>query len=140
MAYGFGYPSYMSNFGPQQPFGAQMNISPQMPVQPPQSAAMQQTGAGAQSGFVCRPVTSRAEVDAFQIPFDGSTTYFVDTSNGKIYAKTFNFSNGTAPVVTYIRETDAPMPQYATIEDLNALREELTKTRKVAKKHDDADE
>lgn len=93
-----------------------------MPQMPPQNAPQPSAPA-----LRCIPVTSRAEVDGFQIPFDGSTTYFADTSNGKIYAKTFNFSNGTAPVVTYIRENDVPVPQYATIEDLNALREEFKK-------------
>lgn len=140
MAYGFGYPSYMPNYGAQQPFSAQMNIPPQMPVQPPQGASMGQQTANMQTGFVCRPVTSRAEAETFQIPFDGSTTYFVDTSTGKIYSKTFNFTNGTAPLVTYIRESDVPAPQYATIDDLNALREEFMKTKRVVRKHDDDDE
>ena len=85
-------------------------------------AAPQQT----QSGFVCRPVTSRAEVEAYQIPFDGSATYFVDTSNGKIYSKAFDFASGSAPIVTYVREVQQVV-RYATIEDLEALRDELTK-------------
>lgn len=115
-------------------------MAQQMPVQAPQSVPMAQPMNNATPALRCIPVTSRAEVDAFQIPFDGSTTYFADTSNGKIYAKTFNFSNGTAPVVTYIRESDVPAPQYATIDDLNALREELMSKRKAVKKNDDADE
>ncbi len=111
-------------------------IPSQMPLQAPQSVPMAQPINNTNQALRCIPVTSRAEVDAFQIPFDGSTTYFADTSNGKIYAKTFNFSNGTAPVVTYIRESDVPVPQYATIEDLNALREELMSKRKAVKKND----
>lgn len=108
---GYGYSQYMPQM--VQPQVAQ----PQM-VQP----QMQQN---AQNGFLCRPVTSRAEAEVFQIPFDGSTTYFVDTANGKIYSKTFNFANGTAPLVTYIQEAAVPVPKYATMEDLNALRNEL---------------
>lgn len=81
-----------------------------------------QTQAG---GFVCRPVTSRAEAEVFQIPFDGSTTYFVDTSSGAIYAKAFDMNTGTAPIVTYTRQT-TPAVRYATIDELNALRAELT--------------
>ena len=93
-----------------------------MPAQQP----MQQPVANnAPGGFMCRPVTSRAEAEVAQIPFDGSTTYFVDTANGKIYAKTFNFANGTAPLVTYIQEATVPAPKYATVEDLQKLREEL---------------
>lgn len=114
---------------------------PQMPVQAPQSVSVGQMANNTPGGFVCRPVTSRAEAEVFQIPFDGSTTYFADTSNGKIYAKTFNFNNGTAPVVTYIRESDVPVPQYATMEDLNALREEfLAKPKKEVKKSEPDDE
>lgn len=86
-------------------------------------------------GYVCRPVTSKAEAEVFQIPFDGSTTYFVDTSNGNIYSKAFDFQTGTAPVSTYVKET-VPLVQYATIDDLNALREELTKKGKAVKKND----
>lgn len=102
---GYGYNQYM----------------PQM-VQPQMTQQVQQN---AQNGFLCRPVTSRAEAEVFQIPFDGSTTYFVDTANGKIYSKTFNFANGTAPLVTYIQEAAVPAPKYATLDDLNALRIEL---------------
>ena len=87
------------------------------------------------NGFMCKPVTSRVEAEVFQIPFDGSTTYFVDTANGKIYSKTFNFANGTAPLVTYVPETTAPIPRYATVDDLKALREELL----GGMKHDDAE-
>ena len=97
----------------------------QMPVQAPQSASSAQVVNNTPNGFICRPVTSRAEAEVFQIPFDGSTTFFVDTANGKIYSKTFNFVNGTAPLVTYIQEAAVPVPQYATMDDLNALREEL---------------
>lgn len=104
---GYGYSQYM----------------PQM-VQP-QQAPFPAQPSNAQTGFMCRPVTSKAEAEVFQIPFDGSTTYFVDTANGKIYSKTFNFANGTAPLVTYIQETAVPVPKYATMDDLNALRNEL---------------
>ena len=113
---------------------------PQMPVQAPQSVPNPQTMSNTAPSLRCIPVTSQSQADTFQIPFDGSTTYFVDTSNGKIYAKTFDFNTGAAPLVTYVRETIGPVPQYATIEDLNALREELLSKRKAVKKNDDADE
>lgn len=106
-------------------FNPMQTYAPQMPVQGPQSVSAFPVANNNPGGFLCRPVTSRAEAEVFQIPFDGSTTYFVDTANGKIYSKTFNFSNGTAPLVTYIQEAAVPAPQYATIDDLNALREEL---------------
>lgn len=77
------------------------------------------------AGLSCRPVTSREEAVAAQIPFDGSTTYFVDTSNRKIYAKTFDFGTGTAPLVVYSREQEPPPVVYATMEDLNRFRDEI---------------
>lgn len=111
----------------------------QMPMQAPQTASYPQAANNQQAIFPCRPVTSRAEAEVFQIPFDGSTTYFVDTANGKIYSKTFNFNDGTAPLVTYIKESDVPVPKYATMEDLEALRAELTKPRKAVKKNAEPD-
>ena len=123
-----------NNYNPYS-FAPSNNFMPQMHVQATQNGFSPQMVNNASPVMRCVPVTSRAEVDGFQIPFDGSTTYFADTSNGKIYAKTFNFNNGTAPVVTYIRETDVPVPQYATIDDLNALREEfLSKSKKGGEK------
>lgn len=103
---------------PVQQFNAPVAASGFYPIQ---TQPAQQTQAGA---LVCRAVTSRAEAEVFQIPFDGSTTYFVDTSSGNIYAKAFDMSTGTAPLVTYTREIVRPV-QYATLADLQALREEL---------------
>lgn len=142
MAYTYGYPNYgfnaMPSYNPQ-------NFAP-APTPAPQTA---QVGVTSPSGFSCRPVTSKAEAEVFQIPFDGSTTYFVDTANGKIYSKTFNFNDGTAPLVTYVRETVAPAPQYAPLDAMDALRgeidalkeeiESLKKTKKAVKKDEPDD-
>lgn len=125
---------YYGGFNPMNTF------MPQMPVQGPQNVSGVQSVNNAAPALRCIPVTSQSQADTFQIPFDGSTTYFVDTSNGKIYAKTFDFNTGSAPLVTYVRETVVPVTQYTTIDDLNALREELMSKRKAVKKNDDADE
>ena len=127
-------PSYFGGYNPVNTY------MPTMPVQAPQSVSPVQPMNNAAPTLRCIPVTSRSEAESFQIPFDGSTTYFADTSNGKIYSKTFNFNNGTAPIVTYIRETDVPVPQYATIDDLNALRNEFISHTKKAVSKDDSDE
>ena len=119
---GYGYNTYM----------------PPMVQQPAQQVAFPAQQSNAQNGFMCRPVTSKAEAEVFQIPFDGSTTYFVDTANGKIYSKTFNFANGTAPLVTYIQEAAVPVPKFATVEDLEALKKELTE--KMEGKADESNE
>ena len=111
-----------------------------MPFQMPMYAQQQTMPQNATPGLTVRLVTSKDEVSGQQIPFDGSTTYFVDTSNGKIYAKAFDPNTGTAPIVTYVREVETPV-HYATIEDLNALadslRAELRPKRKVVKIDDD---
>lgn len=143
MAYPFNYPGYSYSTAPYVP----QNFNP-APVQAPTAPQAAQTGITSPSGYLCCPVTSKAEAEVFQIPFDGSTTYFVDTANGKIYSKTFNFSNGTAPLVTYIREVDAPVPQYASIEsveslrsDFDSLKEEIeTMKKKAVKKNDKQDD
>lgn len=141
MAYPYNFPSYGAfpvynppNFNPAAP------VSPQTPT----------GGVTSPSGFSCRPVTSKAEAEVFQIPFDGSTTYFVDTANGKIYSKTFNFSDGTAPLVTYVRESVLPPVQYAPLDAMDALRgeiealkeeiESLKKTKKAVKRNEDPDD
>lgn len=146
MPYPYNYPNY-SAFNPALSYAPQ-NFSAQ-PVQPPAQPQTTQSGVNGQSGFVCRPVTSRAEAEVYQIPFDGSTTYFVDTANGKIYSKTFNFANGTAPLVTYIREEEVPAVQYVTADvvetlrgEIETLREEiesLKKTKKAVKRNDESD-
>lgn len=142
MAFPYTYPNY-GNFNPTPSFIPQNYANP-APVQ----AQTPTSGVTSPSGFACRPVTSKAEAEVFQIPFDGSTTYFVDTANGKIYSKTFNFNDGTAPLVTYVRESVVPPPQYAPLDAMEALRGEienlkteiaaLKKTKKAVKKDDEA--
>lgn len=135
----YGYPT-MGNYAPLQTYLNQPTLYP--PATPNVAPA---ASVGQTQGFVCKPVTSRAEAVAYQIPFDGTTTYFVDTSNGCIYAKTFNFNDGTAPLQVYVREVDNPAPvvQYATVdmvEDLKREISELKKTRKVVKKNEPDDD
>lgn len=139
MAYPYSYPNYG--------FNAMPSYNPQNFAPPaPQTAQVSVTSP---SGFSCRPVTSKAEAEVFQIPFDGSTTYFVDTANGKIYSKTFNFNDGTAPLVTFVRESVAPPVQYAPLDAMDALRgeiealkeeiESLKKTKKAVKRDESDD-
>ena len=138
------YPAFnpfQQNFAP-----AAYQMPPQMPQQNVQQPSTSQNIPAVPNASAMRLVASKAEVIAAQIPFDGSTYYFLDTSNGKIYAKTFNFSDGTAPIVTYSREVEQQI-QYATLEDINALKAEIEslkaakpeRTVKAAKKND-ADE
>lgn len=127
------YPTYMPYQYPQR----QDYRQPMQPVIPQNNP-----------GFNCLPVTSRAEAEVFQIPFDGSTTYFVDTANGKIYAKTFNATTGAAPLVTFSRDAEvvAATPEYVTKDTIdemkqtiNRIAEEVDKIKKGKVKKDDAD-
>lgn len=118
------YPTYMPQY-PQR----QQEYRPMMPM-------MAQPVIPQSNGFNCLPVTSKAEAEVYQIPFDGTTTYFVDTANGKIYAKTFNATTGAAPLVTFSRDAEVVVrpPQYVTMEDFNALKEEIERLKKPTKK------
>ena len=122
----YGYQAYGQPAAPYTlPRQDYMGQVMQRPLQPPQ-----QNG---QSGFLCRPVTSKAEAEVAQIPFDGTTAWFYDTSADVMYAKTFNFADGTAPVLTYTREVPAPPVQYATVAQLNAVLEELAQLKQQGK-------
>ncbi len=87
------------------------NAAPQTPVVPQQMAVT--------------PVTGMAQVEAAQVSFDGTPAYFYDTAADAVYIKQFDPRNGTSPIVTYRREQQAPPPQYATVEMVNALAERL---------------
>lgn len=100
-----------------QPYQRQDYIPSNIPglVQTPQS-------------FGIRPVASREEAAVAQIPFDGSTAYFLNTATGEIYAKAFR-QDGTAPLETYKKVTEQPV-QYATVDQLQALVDEIEKLKR----------
>ena len=108
MAYGY-QPMY------QQPYGYQRQEYMPQQMQQPQ-------------GQMMRYVTSRAEAEVAQIPFDGSTAYFLDTSSGKIYGKALR-ADGTAPLIAYAREAEATPAVYVTQEQFDTLSEAMAKLR-----------
>lgn len=121
-------PAY-GNYTPLSPMGAQY-----MPVQPQQTP---QTPS-----FGVRPVTGREEAVAAQVDFCGPGTLMPDLGHGIIYLKRFNPNTGACDLFAFPLaqpEQPTPQPQYATMEDLNALREELTRKPKGGKRGD-ADE
>lgn len=111
---------------------------PQMPVQAPQNVPQTQTANNPQSGFACRPVTSREEAQAVQVDFFGPGTLMPDLGHGVVYLKRFNQNTGACDIFEFTAQQvkEPSVVQYATIEDLNALRDELLKTRKAVKKND----
>lgn len=90
--------------------------------QPP----VQQNGGG----FVCRPVSSRAEAEAFPVDFMGAPMFFPDMSSDKIYLKRWNANTGSADFAEYIRAVDvpaaAPKDGFAEIREMfGAINEKL---------------
>lgn len=125
MPYNPGY-SYYPNNAPYAP-----SYQPQGNVYAP---SVQNT-AQAISNAV-RSVYSEAEARAAQIPTDGSTIVFFDQSTGKIYTKQFSFENGSFLFATYVQQAEQAPVQYATLDDLNKLRDEILK-KKGAKKDEE---
>lgn len=125
MAFGYN-PGFNGFQTPQTGFSTAPTYLPTMqqnPVQTPTAAPRQ--------SFMCIPVTCREQVVATQIPFDGSTTFFVDTAAGMIYAKTFDLNTGAAPIQEYVRvEHTQVQPEFAPMamfKELLAKVEQLEK-------------
>lgn len=79
-------------------------------------------------GFACRAVTSREEAVAVQVDFLSAGTVMPDLGHGMIYLKKFNPATGACDFATFVvqqPEQAAPVPEYATRQELEALRQEL---------------
>lgn len=111
-----------TNYYPQNYFPQRQEYAPppmqaqQMPQQMPQP--------------IMRFVTSRAEAEVAQIPFDGTAAYFVDTGSGKIYAKALR-ADGTAPLIVYTREGEISKSNFVTQEQFDILTQKMTKLEKA---------
>ena len=83
MAYNFGYNTnpYYSGYNPQI-----------QQAQPQQTAPQPQI----QSGFICRPVTSREEALATPCDFMAAGVIMPDMAHGMIYLKRFNSQTGAS--------------------------------------------
>lgn len=136
------YPSYnpytMGQFGAPQRFEPQVGTYPTQFTQPQQGAP-----AAQQNCFLVRPVTSREEAVAAQIDFMAPGTLMPDLGHNTIYFKRFNQNTGASDFYAFVlqQEQAAAPVQYATVQDLQALRQEIEalKGRKAGKKND-ADE
>lgn len=114
-------------------------FNPQAPVYPP---VQQNAPQGAQQGLsaASRAVSSKEEAISVAADFSGNVMVFPDVAHNRVYVKRWNYQTGAADFFEYVPAgEEAPAAKYATIDDLNALREEFMKTRKAAKKND-ADE
>lgn len=116
------YSPYSFSYNPQASFTPRPEPQGYAPAYQPQQM---QNG----NGFVCRPVTSRLEAEAVQVDFMGPGTIMPDLGHGVIYLKRFNQNNGASDFIVFSMQPMQEMApvQYATIQDLNALRDELMK-------------
>ena len=122
MAWNYPYNGYspMNTYMPQQTFP------------PPQSAPVQQPINNPQPMFNCRPVTSKEEAQAVQVDFFGPGTLMPELGHGVVYLKRFNQQTGACDIFEFTAhkpKEERPV-QYATIDDLNALRDEILIARK----------
>ena len=135
------YPTYYNpyNSAPYQPVQGRTPFMPSDPqtIQNAQTAPQMPQN----SGFLVRPVTSREEAVAAQVDFFGPGTLMPDLSHGVVYLKRFNGQSGASDFFTFTVEQpkEEPPVQYATKEDVEALRVEIEqlKPRKAARKNDD---
>lgn len=121
---------YTPGFGAYQPSQNGFNqFTTSFPTM--QQNAPQAPTSAPRQGFVCIPVTRKEEVMAAQIPFDGTTTFFVDTAAGVIYAKTFDFNTGAAPIQEYVRvEHTQVQPEFVP---MTMFKELLAKVEQLEK-------
>ena len=124
------YNIYPQNYFPQRqdyPIQMPQQMQPQQMQQ--QMPPMQQSAPQAVQPIM-RLVTSRAEAEVAQIPFDGSAAYFMDTSNGKIYAKALR-TDGTDPLIVYSREGEASPANFVTQEQFDVVIKKMTELEKA---------
>ena len=116
------------------------------PAQPMQQAApaMQQPP---QPSIKVRPVASEEEARGVPVEFDGSLMLLPDMAHGAIYSKQLNMLDGSAIFRRYRAEMPAgapltaqepvlPAAQYATLEQLQELKDELDALRAATEKQD----
>ena len=97
--------AYMPNYGfygTTQPFQQQMGV------------AMPQQQQSQQSGFNCRPVTSREEAVAVQADFFSPGTIMPDLSHGVIYLKRINQQTGASDFLEFAYRQEEKKTEYVT--------------------------
>lgn len=66
-------------------------------------------------------VTSRAQAEVAQIPFDGQMYFYFNTSTRELYGKAFDPQTGNCPLIEYAPVTQPAPPQFATMDMFEAL-------------------
>lgn len=95
----------------------------QQAATPPQQAT--QLPAPVQQSAVTM-VTSRAQAEVAQVPFDGQSYFFFDTASRRMYCKAFDPATGLCPMIEYAPVAQEQPQQFATVEQLTALEQRIT--------------
>ena len=125
-----------NGYGFQQPaYGA--GNAYQQPQQMYQQSRMDylQSMQPQQSGIQARAVTGREEAVAATV-FPGTPVLFLDRAHGAVYYKAIDPQTGAAEFVDFavarpVQPQPVPVPQYATIADIEALRGEMASLREM---------
>lgn len=120
--------NYMTGYGlysPAQPFQTQMGAT---------VPAMSQTSpVSQQSGFSCRPVTSREEAVATQVDFFSPGTVMPDLSHGVIYLKRINQQTGSADFMEFWFRAEEKKPEYVTRQEFEDFIKSIKQEKKSGK-------
>lgn len=83
-----------------------------------------------QGGIQARPVTGREEAVAATV-FPGTPVLFLDRAHGAVYYKAIDPNTGAAEFVdfTIAQPVQQASPQYATLADIEAIRDEMAQLR-----------
>ncbi len=134
MAFPYTYPNYGS-FSPTPSY-----IPQNYPNSAPLSAQTPTGGVNGQSGFVCRPVTSKLEAEAVQVDFLGPGTIMPDLGHGVIYLKRFNPNTGYSDFLSFsfdqnqTSEQENPESEISGIKkEINELKKEIEEIKKTRK-------
>ena len=121
----------MMSYQTYQPYGAysyQQGVSPYMPPRfdtpqaPLHGPVVTQTPAGVsvppalQTGFLCRPVTSREEALAVQADYFSPGTLMPDLGHGVVYMKRFNSNTGASDMFEFALVQNASAEQVSAAE------------------------
>ena len=123
MAYNYNYQPLSYNYG-MAPSNYGMSQQPNFGMAPP---VQNQPAQGLSPSS--RMVSNRDEANSVPADFTGSLMVFPDIRNNRVYIKKWNYQTGTADFLEFVPATQEQTPQYATAEDLNALRRELAELK-----------
>ncbi len=98
----------------------------------------QPMNAVSQPGYSVRPVGSREEAVGAQVDFMSPGAFMPDFGHGVVYFKRFNPNKGSTELFDFRASPPEEQPKYATLDDLDALRAELT-AKKPTRRKDDAE-